>query len=117
MVAVQQDAGFALVVEKGAEVDPADHMPAPLELLLEPFLDFLCRILEVGDLVLDHLDVDVLGYQECVVFHVHLHVAELDVCGYLQVGGHPVLGYPGPGRLVLVALGLFLLVVFFLARH
>lgn len=62
MVAVEEDTGFALVVEERAKVDSTDHMPATLELFLEAFLDVLSGILEVGDLVLDHLNIDVLGY-------------------------------------------------------
>ena len=79
MVAVQQYACLALVVEEGAEVDPANHMPAPLELLLKTFFNVLSCIFQICDFVLDHLNIDVLSYQQSVLFHVNLHIAELDV--------------------------------------
>lgn len=52
-------------------------MPAAFELLLEALLDVLGRVLEVGDLILHHLHVDVLRDLQCILLHLHSHVAEL----------------------------------------
>jgi hypothetical protein len=84
-------------------------MPAALELLLEALLDVFSCVFEVCDLVLDHLHVDVLGYLKGVLFHVYLHVAELDIDGYLQIGGYPVLGDAGPGKFFIIGLAFLLL--------
>ena len=116
VIAVEEDAGLAFVVEEGAEVDSADHMPAPLELFFKALFDVLGCVLEVGDLVFDHLDIDVLGYQQGVLLHIHLHVAELDIRRNLDVGRHPILGNTRP-RLLLFFLCFPLLALSLLARH
>lgn len=62
MVPVQEDTGFALVVEEGAEVYSTDYMPAAFELFFKALLDVLSCIFEIGYLVLYHLHIDVFGY-------------------------------------------------------
>lgn len=80
MVAIHQNAGFTLVVEVGPEIDAADHVPAPLELLLKVLFYVLGCILEVSDFVFDHLHVDVLSDEQRILLHIYLHVTELYVC-------------------------------------
>ena len=79
MVAVEQDTGFAFVIEIRAKVDSANHMPASLKSFLKVLLDVLGCVFEVGDLILDHLHVYVFSKCECVVLHFYLHVTELYV--------------------------------------
>lgn len=79
MVAVEENTGFAFIVEERAEVDSAYYMPASLELLLKSFLYLFSCIFEICNLVLDHLNIDVFCYLQCVVFHLDLHVAEFDI--------------------------------------
>ena len=115
MVPVEQDAGLALVIEEGSKVYSTDYMPTPFELLLESFFNVLGCILEVGDLVLDHLNVYVLRDQQSVVFHVNLHVAELYVGGYLNISRDPVFGNTSSN--LLLFLDLSLLSFLLLRRH
>jgi hypothetical protein len=115
MVPVEQDAGLALVIEVGSKVYTTDYMPTTFELLLKSFFNMLGCILEVGDLVLDHLNVYVLRDQQSVVFHVNLHVAELYVGGYLNISRDPVFGNTSSNLLLL--LDLSLLSFLLLRRH
>lgn len=63
MIAIQKDASFALVVEKGAEVHSTYYVPTSFELLFKTFLYLLSSVFKIGDLVLNHLNVDVFSYQ------------------------------------------------------
>lgn len=80
MIAINQDAGLAFIFEVGSKVDATYHMPASLELLLKALLYVLCRVLQVGYLVLDHLNVDVLRDLQGVLLDLHTHVAKFDIC-------------------------------------
>jgi hypothetical protein len=117
VVAVEQYAGFAFVVEIGAEVDSADHVPAAFELFLETFLDVLRCVFEVGHFVFDHLHVDVFRDHEGVLAHVHFHVAEFDVGGDLDVGGDPVFGDACSCHFLLLVFGLLVFVLLLFGRH
>ena len=86
MVAVDQDARLGFVVKEGTKIDPAYHVPTPPVLFLISLLDVLRCVLQVSDLALHHLVVDILSDLQCVLPHVHLHVAELDVCADLHSG-------------------------------
>jgi hypothetical protein len=92
-------------------------MPTTLKLLLKPFLDLLRCIFEVGNFILDHLDIHILSYQKSVLFHIYLHVTVLDVCRYLQVRRYPVFGYSCSYLLFLLCLCLFLFIIFLFCCH
>ena len=80
MISVHKYAGFAFVVEKRAKIDSTYDMPTSFELFLKPLFDVLGCVFEIGNLVFDHLDVDVLSYEESVFFHLDFHIAKFDIC-------------------------------------
>lgn len=112
MVTIHQNTSFAFVVEIRAEIDPTYDMPASLKLFFETFFDVLCCILEVCDFRLYHLHVDVLGKLQCIVSHVHFHVAEFDLCGDLHIGADPVFGNACTAWLLLLTIPHFFFFLF-----
>jgi len=79
MIAVEQNTGLTLIVKIGSKVYPAYYMPASFKLFLKAFFDVLCCIFEVGDLIFDHLHVNVFGNHQCILSHVYFHVTEFDI--------------------------------------
>lgn len=85
MVAVEQNASFAFIVEVGPEIDSTNDMPASFEFFFKTFFDVFGCVLEVSYFVFDHLDVYVLCDKQSVLFHIYFHVAELYIDCNLQV--------------------------------
>ena len=117
MIAVQEDAGFALIVEKRSEIYSTYHMPTSFELLLETFLYLLSCIFEICYLILDHLHVDIFSNQKCVLFHIYFHITKFDVSGDLKISRYPIFGYPGSGLFFFVSLCFFFLIILLLCSH
>lgn len=61
MIAIEQDAGFTFVIEVRSEINTTDYIPGAFALFLKTFLDILSCIFEVGDFVLDHLNINIFG--------------------------------------------------------
>jgi hypothetical protein len=80
MIAIDQYACFALIVEVRSEVHTAHHMPAAFELLFEVLFYILSSVFEIGNFIFDHLYINILCDLQGVLFHINLHVAEFDVC-------------------------------------
>ena len=92
-------------------------MPAPFEFLLEILFDIFCGVFQVGDLIFDHLNVDVLSDKQGIFFHVYFHITELYVCGYLHARGDPIFWDASSGGLFLLCFVLFLLFFYLFSSH
>ena len=116
MIPIQQNTSLALVVKVRSKIDPTDHMPAPLKLLLKTFFNILSCVLQIRYLILHHLHIDILRDLKSVLLHIDLHIAKLNIRRNLNIRRHPVLGYSRPDLFLLLTLSL-LGYLFFLGCH